>query len=341
MKITNDILAEADRIINGERQEQYGKAEDNFDLIAQYWEIYLDNKNNDGNYRITTQDVATMQMLLKIARTQGGQAKRDNYVDIAGYAALAARCAGVYINTKESWEEALATVIKKANDEMEKTIGSAAHFTGKPDVKENTPIHPELEFIWPACSDSIVIKTDPITGITWQKFPNTPHTTQHKKESYNSTSMVEKEQVVFDAAVQLDAKREGRPWGFKHIAPMVDLKRSTTFFYLDRLVKYGFIERYRGDHQHSYTYKLIGNKKAHMLKQEHDKLFISNPKLESIYHKMVALKLKEKPMLFTAIRRALNLKRGNLSNYIYRLSALNLIEKQKVPGKALYTYRLK
>jgi len=100
----NDILAEADKIINGERQEQYGKPEDAFESIASLWNAYfisilkdLQSANNcfhaeswEGEFIIKAHDVAMMMVLLKVARTNG-QKKIDNYIDIAGYAALAAR----------------------------------------------------------------------------------------------------------------------------------------------------------------------------------------------------------------------------------------------------------
>lgn len=106
----NEILAEADRIINGERNEQYGEPEDCFASIAAYWNKFLsaqvlrvleetrfDNDKYipsevwDKNYLIIDKhDVAMMMILLKVARTNGTK-KKDNYVDIAGYAALAAR----------------------------------------------------------------------------------------------------------------------------------------------------------------------------------------------------------------------------------------------------------
>ncbi len=102
----NEILAEADRIINGERNEQYGKAEDAFESISSYWNILLNAKMQkifDGydveKYEgmkwsweeiVEAHDVAMMMILLKVARTKGKK-KRDNYVDIAGYAALAAK----------------------------------------------------------------------------------------------------------------------------------------------------------------------------------------------------------------------------------------------------------
>jgi uncharacterized protein DUF6378 len=81
----NDILAEADKIINGERNEQYGEAEDNFEAIARLWSAYLGAKSG-----LSGHDVAMLMILLKIARTNGRK-KKDNYVDICGYAALAAK----------------------------------------------------------------------------------------------------------------------------------------------------------------------------------------------------------------------------------------------------------
>ena len=73
-----NILKEADDITGGCRQEAYGSPEDNFREIAGYWSNYLKKK-------IEPADVARMMILLKIAR-QTHNPKRDNLVDIAGYA---------------------------------------------------------------------------------------------------------------------------------------------------------------------------------------------------------------------------------------------------------------
>ena len=78
----NDILTQAQTIINGARQESYGDALKNFQLIANLWGSYL-------NTTITPKQVADMMILLKIARNQN-QTKEDNYIDICGYAALGA-----------------------------------------------------------------------------------------------------------------------------------------------------------------------------------------------------------------------------------------------------------
>ena len=76
------ILATADEIVNGVRNESYGNPEDNFSRIANFWSTYLKTD-------ITAHDVAIMMILLKIARTSTGDGSMDNYVDIAGYAACA------------------------------------------------------------------------------------------------------------------------------------------------------------------------------------------------------------------------------------------------------------
>lgn len=81
-----DSLNEAHKIINGERQDTYGTPEDSFSLIAKYWNVYL--RQNIKN--ITSLDVAHMMILFKIARCSGQKSARDNYIDIQGYAAIAA-----------------------------------------------------------------------------------------------------------------------------------------------------------------------------------------------------------------------------------------------------------
>ncbi|ACL06261.1 hypothetical protein Dalk_4583 [Desulfatibacillum aliphaticivorans] len=78
-----DCLAEADHIINGERQDSYGAPEDSFALIAGHWSTYLGRE-------LSALDVAHMMMLFKIARMSGQKPCRDNYVDLAGYTAIAA-----------------------------------------------------------------------------------------------------------------------------------------------------------------------------------------------------------------------------------------------------------
>lgn len=84
-----DILKKANEIIQGEREGTYGKPEDSFATIAQFWSTYL-------NYDISSVDVANMMVLLKVARNSGGVYKDDNWTDICGYAALGGEIQGRY-----------------------------------------------------------------------------------------------------------------------------------------------------------------------------------------------------------------------------------------------------
>lgn len=76
-----EILQTASKAVNGDRDERYGKPEDNFQRIANYWSAYLKRK-------LLPHDVAIMMILFKVARLQGNDgADLDSWVDIAGYAA--------------------------------------------------------------------------------------------------------------------------------------------------------------------------------------------------------------------------------------------------------------
>lgn len=81
----SEILKTAENIVNGDREKQYGKAENNFNTIANLWADYLSVKVEPTD--IEPKDVAAMLALLKIARIATGHAKEDNWVDLAGYAA--------------------------------------------------------------------------------------------------------------------------------------------------------------------------------------------------------------------------------------------------------------
>ena len=84
------VLMEAHRVINGERQQQYGSPEDSHTVIAEMWSGYLQARQSAGHSAaLAPSDVAHMMVLFKIARQLNGAGKRDNYVDAAGYIAIA------------------------------------------------------------------------------------------------------------------------------------------------------------------------------------------------------------------------------------------------------------
>lgn len=97
------ILEQARKAVCGDRDLQYGSPEKSFDLIAQYWSVYLGQE-------LKPTDVAALMILFKVARQQNGS-KPDNWVDIAGYSAC-----GAEIDEKENagndWKKKLAESTK-------------------------------------------------------------------------------------------------------------------------------------------------------------------------------------------------------------------------------------
>lgn len=75
-------LSEAANIVAGQRDEQYGAPEDNFERIAKIWSVILSTE-------ITEEDVAMMMVGLKVARYVNKKSgfQSDTWIDIAGYAA--------------------------------------------------------------------------------------------------------------------------------------------------------------------------------------------------------------------------------------------------------------
>lgn len=79
-----DILDKAAECVCGQREQDYGSPESNFQLIADLWNTYLDKYLIAD---ISPTDVAMMMALLKIARIRNGGGTGDSFVDLAGYAA--------------------------------------------------------------------------------------------------------------------------------------------------------------------------------------------------------------------------------------------------------------
>lgn len=73
-----NILREAERIVNGDRQLEYGDKKECFTRIANMWAAYLGTE-------VSAFDVAHMMIMLKLARNVH-KYKRDSMVDVAGYA---------------------------------------------------------------------------------------------------------------------------------------------------------------------------------------------------------------------------------------------------------------
>ena len=79
---SRDLLKETIKVITGPRAKDYGDKYNNHVNISALWSSYLD-------HRISPHDVAICMALVKIARLKNRRTK-DCYIDIAGYAAIAA-----------------------------------------------------------------------------------------------------------------------------------------------------------------------------------------------------------------------------------------------------------
>ena len=112
-----DVLDEAERAVNGNREEDYGSPEQNFETIAKLWSIYLDKD-------IDPQDVAAMMILLKISRIKNGPGKDDNWVDVAGYAS----CGG------ELAPENVPKMVQFKREGSIKRCGNCKHFLSISDL---------------------------------------------------------------------------------------------------------------------------------------------------------------------------------------------------------------
>jgi hypothetical protein len=87
------ILETAIQYTTKDRNIQNGEPEENFQNIADYWNLYLDKEGVlKGFGLITPLHVGMMMVLFKTARSHAGL-NPDNYVDLAGYGACAGEIA--------------------------------------------------------------------------------------------------------------------------------------------------------------------------------------------------------------------------------------------------------
>lgn len=104
------ILHDAEQCVCQDREAQYGSPEDNFKTIADLWKPYIFARFG-ADLDLKPHDVAYIMCLLKIGRIASGQAKADNSIDLAGYAA----CGG------ELLADIIEAVKKSGIDEQTKT----------------------------------------------------------------------------------------------------------------------------------------------------------------------------------------------------------------------------
>jgi hypothetical protein len=90
----SEILDTAKQYVTKDRAAQHGDMENNFEMIAELWEIYL-------GVTVYSADVAAMMTLLKIARSRSNPMHLDNWIDSCGYMA----CGGEIISRIKSEED--------------------------------------------------------------------------------------------------------------------------------------------------------------------------------------------------------------------------------------------
>lgn len=85
----DEILHKAEQVICHDRKNAYGEAENCFSDIANLWGVYL----AEADVVLDSVDVASMMVLLKVARARANPLHMDNWIDICGYAAIGAELA--------------------------------------------------------------------------------------------------------------------------------------------------------------------------------------------------------------------------------------------------------
>jgi len=88
-----EILETAKQYVTKDRASDHGDMEDNFEMIADFWSVYLD-------IRIKPHEVGVMMTLLKVARIRSNPEHPDNWIDGAGYMACGGEIAGKRKRTK-------------------------------------------------------------------------------------------------------------------------------------------------------------------------------------------------------------------------------------------------
>lgn len=77
----SEVLDTAKAYVTRDRDAEHGNAENNFQIIAELWSLYLGR-------RIETHEVGILMALLKIARLRGNPTSKDSWIDACGYMAI-------------------------------------------------------------------------------------------------------------------------------------------------------------------------------------------------------------------------------------------------------------
>ena len=81
----DSILAEADRLVSTDRNQDYGDPADDFARAAAIWSAIL-------GVQVQPYQIGLCMIGVKLSRAVESPAKRDHWVDIAGYAKCGHHC---------------------------------------------------------------------------------------------------------------------------------------------------------------------------------------------------------------------------------------------------------
>jgi hypothetical protein len=90
LELFPSVLDKARELIDGDRQKDYGPADENFAAIAAFWSIYL-SVSTGNHVELTGKNVSHLMALLKIARLARTPTHEDSVIDAIGYLGLSER----------------------------------------------------------------------------------------------------------------------------------------------------------------------------------------------------------------------------------------------------------
>jgi hypothetical protein len=99
----NEIASKAAELVGGDREKTHGDKTANHNKIAAVWNGILVAAGKDPKQPLNAHDVANLMEGLKIARRYSGSFNADDYIDGAGYAAVAGEIADKQHEINKTW----------------------------------------------------------------------------------------------------------------------------------------------------------------------------------------------------------------------------------------------
>jgi len=102
----HQIAETAASLVSGDRERTHGNKTDNHQRIAAVWNGILLAAGKQPRHALNAHDVANLMEGMKIARRYAGSFNVDDYVDGAGYAAVAGEIAAEQERIDLTWADA-------------------------------------------------------------------------------------------------------------------------------------------------------------------------------------------------------------------------------------------